>query len=189
MTEPPPAPAKTLELKQTWFLGVAALAVVSMFVFVILPYVDPKKAGQAVAGQVAQDFDLELIGGGAPGDRVRLSDLRGKPVILDFWASWCQPCREQGLALVQAAAQLGDDVTILGIATGDQRKDALDYLATAQLPYSNGLDAEGEVGRAYQVAELPTLMILDANGQIRGRYSRVVDASQVIELVRALEVK
>ena len=178
---------KTLEIKQTWFLGVTALAVILMFAFVILPYVDPKKSTQAVAGEVAQDFDLELIAGGSPGDRVRLSDLRGKVVLLDFWASWCKPCREQGHALSSAAKELQDEAYILGVATSDQRSLAMSYLAEASPPYPNAFDEEGLVGRAYQVAQLPTLMLIDAKGQIRGRFSRILSSAKIVELVRELE--
>ncbi len=187
MTEAPHKPQKTLELKQTWFLGVMALAVIFMFAFVILPYVDPKKPASSVAGQVAQDFDLELLSGGAPGDRLRLSDLRGSTVILDFWASWCKPCREQAQALEVAARRVGENVRIVGVATSDQRADALSYLETSRPPYPNVFDQDGQVGRAYGVAQLPTLMIVSARGEIRGRHSRILSAEKIVELVADLE--
>ncbi len=178
---------KTLELKQTWFLGVTALAVIFMFAFVILPYVDPKKPSQSVSGQLAQDFDLELLSGGAVGDRLRLSDLRGKTVILDFWASWCKPCREQARALKLAAPRLGKNAVIVGVATSDLRGESQAYLQESEPAYSNVFDENGLVARAYHVDQLPTLMIVDKKGQIRGRYSRVLTADRLIELVQKWE--
>ena len=187
MKQSEPKAQKTLPLSQTWYLGVSALAVIFMFAFVILPYVDPKKQSGAIAGELAQDFDLELLSGGAAGDRIRLSDLRGKPVILDFWASWCKPCREQATVLEAAYSKLQGRVHVLGVSTSDQRNDAVAYLEQAKPSYSNAFDADGLVGRAYQVAELPTLIIVDAKGQIRGRYNHIANAQQVIDIVDKLE--
>lgn len=187
MKQSEPQAQKTLALGQTWYLGVSALAVILMFAFVILPYVDPKKQSGAIAGELAQDFDLELLSGGAAGDRIRLSDLRGKPAILDFWASWCKPCREQATVLEAAYAKLKDRAHVLGISTSDQRDDAVGYLKQAKPSYSNVFDTDGLVGRAYQVAELPTLIVVDAKGQIRGRYNHIADAQQVIDIVGKLE--
>lgn len=187
MRQAEPNAPKTLALSQTWYLGVTALAVIFMFAFVIVPYLDPKKQSGAIAGELAQDFDLELISGGDHGERIRLSDLRGKPVILDFWASWCKPCREQAIVLEAAYAKLGGRAQLLGIATNDQHPDALGFLDQAKPSYSNAFDADGLVGRAYQVAELPTLIVVDAKGQIRGRYNHIANAQQVVDIVEQLE--
>lgn len=176
-------PQKTLKLRQTWFLGVMAAAVVLMFAFVILPYVDPPAK---MSGEVAADFDLELLSGGEPGDRVRLSDLRGRIVILDFWASWCQPCRLQAQALAEIAPQLGEDVYLLGIATSDTRDAALSYVREEEPPYPNAFDEAG-IGRSgYHVETLPTLIIVDTQGQVRVIESRVLSGPEILALVKAV---
>lgn len=188
MNEIPIQPAKRLEWKQTWFLGVAALFVILMFAFVILPYVDPRRPG-AVSGELAPDFDLSLLSGGASGDRVRLSDLRGKIVILDFWASWCKPCDEQTRSLATASRELGERARILGVATSDERGAALIHAERTGAPYSNGYDEGGLVGRAYRVDQLPTLVLVDQKGHMRGRFGEVLSAARVVELVAQLEEK
>lgn len=188
MSEANGNPQKTLRGRQTWFLAVSALSVILMFVFVILPYVN-KKSGSSLSGESAQDFDLELLSGGAAGDRIRLSDLRGRPVVLDFWASWCKPCEEQRVQLAQAADALGERARILGIATSDERALAQAHVKQTMTSYSNAYDEEGLVGRAYRVEQLPTLILIDHKGHIRGRYSEVLSQARIEEIVAQVEVR
>lgn len=175
---------KSLEFRQTWFLGVMALAVVSMFAFVILPYVDQRPA--KLSGQEAPDFDLELLSGGAPGDRIRLSDLRGQIVILDFWASWCRPCQEQGQVLSALNPALGEDVYLLGISTSDQRPAAEAFLKSEKLSYANAFDESGTVGGALSITQLPTLVVLNKSGVIVAAESRVLSGAEIQKLVSTI---
>ncbi len=184
MSDAPPASKKSLELRQTWFLGLMAAAVVLMFAFVILPYVDPKPA--KLSGQEAPDFDLELLSGGGSGDRVRLSDLKGQIVVLDFWASWCMPCRQQSQVLSAVAPQLKPDVYLLGVATSDQRAAALAFLEEEKSPYPNAFDEEGAVGAALHITELPTVVVLDKNGVIKAAESRVLGAQELVEIIQSV---
>jgi cytochrome c biogenesis protein CcmG/thiol:disulfide interchange protein DsbE len=185
MTDPAPSQKKSLELRQTWFLGLTALAVILMFAFVILPYTDARPA--RLSGQAAEDFDLELISGGAVGDRVRLSDLRGRVVVIDFWASWCLPCREQSKALSALSSQVAEDVYILGIATSDERPASEAFLAEEKPGYSNAFDEGGMVAGFFNVTQLPTLVILDRQGVVRVVKSQVFSLDELKALITAVE--
>ncbi len=184
MSDAPPVSKKSLELRQTWFLGLMAALVVLMFAFVILPYVDQKPA--KLSGQQAPDFDLELLSGGDSGDRVRLSDLRGQIVVLDFWASWCMPCREQSKVLSAVASELGSDVYLLGVATTDQRPSAVAFLEEEKPAYPNAFDEEGALGAALHITQLPTLVVVDASGVVKAAESRVLSADELLDLVRGV---
>lgn len=184
MSDAPTASKKTLELRQTWFLGLSALFVVLMFAFVILPYVDRKPA--KLSGQQAPDFNLELLSGGDPGDRVRLSDLKGRIVVLDFWASWCMPCREQSQVLSAVSPKLDSDVYLLGVATTDQRPAAVAFLEEEKPPYPNAFDEGGELSGVLHVTELPTLVVLDENGVIKAAESRMLSAQEIVELIASV---
>jgi cytochrome c biogenesis protein CcmG/thiol:disulfide interchange protein DsbE len=93
------------------------LAVSFLFGLIVLPRLDP--GASALLGQPAEDFALPVTHGGDPTSRIRLSDLRGQVVVLDFWASWCKPCLEQIPILAQAATALGERAILVGINTGD----------------------------------------------------------------------
>ncbi len=182
MTHPPEK--KSLTFRQSWFLGVMALAVIFMFAFVILPYVDPKPA--RLSGEKARDFSLELIAGGDPGSRIRLSDLSGKIVVMDFWASWCKPCREQTAILKQLATDLPPDVYLLGVATSDQREAAESYAVSSGAVYPSAFDEGGAVGAAFGVTSLPTMVIVDKEGVVRVIKSQIISRQELFSLLSSI---
>jgi cytochrome c biogenesis protein CcmG/thiol:disulfide interchange protein DsbE len=176
--------SKTLPLRQTWFLGIVLGAVVLVFAFVILPYVDPKP--KSAAGQEAPAFGLELLAGGEPGDRVRLADLRGRVVVLDFFASWCMPCREQAVVIEQVAREFeGKDVYVLGVGTSDDRDALMKFIGETKPSYPAAFDEGNVVANAYGVSALPTLVVVDRAGRILDHQSRVVSKRELTELVDA----
>lgn len=170
----------TTDPKQLWtFLGLAALAC-AIFGYAILPLMDPGRG--KLGGQLAPDFTLKLLSGGEQGSRLALSDQQGQVVVLDFWASWCMPCRQQAPILERFAATHKDDkVTVIGVNTGDVEPAALDFVRTLGITYPTVFDEKGEVARAFHAEELPTLVVIDPKGKVVATAARVVREGQLEE--------
>lgn len=129
-----------------------------------------KASEQTVAfaqrGFLAPDFELRSIDRGT----IRLSDLRGKVVILNFWASWCPPCREEMPALqrvYQAYQSQGVEVIAVNVTSQDTLSDALNFVQDNGLTFSVLLDEQGGVQSTYRISGLPTTFFIDREGKIR----------------------
>jgi cytochrome c biogenesis protein CcmG, thiol:disulfide interchange protein DsbE len=96
-----------------------------------------------------------------------LVGLRGTPVIVNIWASWCAPCRTEAPLLERTWRSHGGDVMILGVASRDQPDAALDFLEEFGVSYPNVFDTSGEIRRALGLRGFPTTYVFDAAGNLR----------------------
>ena len=119
-------------------------------------------------GREASDFTLELFSG----DRLRLSDLRGKAVLLNFWSSWCIPCRDEAPILEESWKRYKDKpVMFIGIDVWDDKDSALTYLKQFGGGYVNGIDSKGEIAVDYGVGGVPETYFIDSSGKIVDKYT------------------
>lgn len=141
---------------------IAAAAVLALFLALALRYA----AGQQRVAQpdaAAPDFTLETLEGAA----LALSELRGRPVLLNFWATWCPPCRDEAPALQAVHERYGDRLQVLGIDQKEGR-DAVDgFRRRFGLTYTLLLDSTGAVAERYGVRALPESWLVDAAGVAR----------------------
>lgn len=115
-------------------------------------------------GHPAPDFRLPDMSG-----RTRaLSDYRGKPLLLNFWASWCPPCRAEMPDLQRFYQLHGDQINLLGVNWGEPQAAVLVFLEKLKISYPNLLDQGGTTFVKYQLTGVPTSFFIDAQGVIRG---------------------
>jgi cytochrome c biogenesis protein CcmG/thiol:disulfide interchange protein DsbE len=98
--------------------------------------------------------------------QVTLASLRGKPAAINFWASWCAPCRREAPDLARVAHVLDGRARLVGVDWTDGTTAGRAYLRQYHLAYPNLVDADGTTGQAYGLQGLPTTFILDAHGKI-----------------------
>jgi len=120
-------------------------------------------------GYQAPDWTLPRLGREG---QMSLKELRGKVVVVSFWASWCGPCRVEVPALEEAWQAYKDrDVVIVGLSVDDRQEDADGFLRMFPVTYPVLLDLRGDrVGATWQVMSLPTTVIVDKQGVVRRRH-------------------
>lgn len=172
---------RTKNPRQAWLFFALLLGVTAYFIFIIVPYIRPKPA---LPKGVAPDFVLPVIVNGDPGSRIKLSDQVGKAVVLDFWASWCAPCRQQAPIIDKVAREnKGKDVIFVGVNTGDQKAAAIRFAHSRGLGYPVAFDPNGKVAEAYNVQTLPTLVVVNRVGHIIAIHHGVVPPHQLEQFV------
>ena len=137
--------------------------------------------GEVQVGQVpASDFEIELYGGGT----LRLSDLRGRVVMVDFWSSWCPPCRQEAPMLADVYRQYeGMPVEFVGIDIWDTEAGALDYLERYGVTFPSGEDARGQIAVEYGVRGIPEKYFIDGDGVIRQKFIGPMERGLLTELL------
>jgi thiol-disulfide isomerase/thioredoxin len=113
-------------------------------------------------GHSAPDFTLTTL----EGEHLTLSDLRGQPVVLNFWATWCPPCRAEVPALGAVSDSLEGGAIVLGVDVGESARTVSDFVAERGVSYPIALDGDSATARLYGVRVFPTTYLLDANGVI-----------------------
>lgn len=108
----------------------------------------------------------ELAGGGAAALDAQLLALRGHPVVVNVWASWCEPCIYELPFLQRQAVQRGDRIAFLGVNSGDNRADARRMIARFPMPYPSFEDPRQSIAGRYRVVGLPATAFYDARGKL-----------------------
>jgi cytochrome c biogenesis protein CcmG/thiol:disulfide interchange protein DsbE len=114
---------------------------------------------------------------------VRLAELRSKPVIINFWASWCVPCREEAPELARFDREMGARAHVVGVDFQDAKADALAFIREFRWRFPNVRDPRGKLAARYGLVGLPTTYVIDPQGRI----ARSMTGAQTFEkLARAV---
>ncbi len=130
-----------------------------------------------VAGHPAPDFTLKTLSG----ETVRLSDFKGRPVLVNFWASWCGPCRAEFPDFQRAYVDNADRLVIIGVnhTTADQPDVAADFVREMGVTFPIVLDETGETVKTYRVLGLPTTVFIDRNGIINEVFTGPINQAYI----------
>lgn len=140
-----------------WLVGPA-------LVFVLLLGAGMVLKGEAVEpGDPAPSVEATRLEGAGS---LALEDLRGKPVLVNFWASWCEPCEAEADYLDAAYAEYGEEVHFLGVNIKDARSDALEFVERYDVPYAQVRDEDLEWYDAFGLTGQPETFLVDAEGEI-----------------------
>lgn len=165
-------------------MGVVAGAILGLMAWGMLNQ-EPAtgRSGVTRVGKPALDFTLPLFSGG----EFTLSDYRGQPVVINFWASWCPPCREEAPGLERTWRRYRDqDVMFVGVDIQDAESDARAYIREFDITYPNGPDTSGIITMDYGVVGIPVTYFVDREGVVVRRFVGALPEGQLVAWVEEL---
>jgi len=155
-----------------------------LVIYGITRLLDPPKIGDLLdspdspsnfeKGAPAPDFELVSLSG----ESIRLSDLRGQIVLINFWATWCGPCEVEMPTLQARFEQYAADLVILAVNPQDSRADMLAYVGDLGLTFEVLMDTDNAVFRKYFVSGFPSSYLVDREGILRVQHVGLMTADQ-----------
>lgn len=164
-----------------WGWGALVVALIALAILG-LALIEANRSRPAV-GTLAPDFTLETL----DSEVITLSELRGNVVLINFWASWCVPCKEEAPALEALWRQYKDqDVVFLGIDWADPENLAREYLEDFDITFPNGRDLGEKIGDLYKISGVPETYLVDQNGVIDRFYMGPINFNDLRARLAAL---
>ncbi len=160
------------------------IGLTTLFGLAILPRLT--RGSHGMVGKPAPDFTLPVAANGDAGARMQLQELKGRPVVIDFWASWCGPCAMQAPILDRLARKYeGRGLVVLGVNIDDPPALAKEYARRKGLSYPILMDSNNEAGPMYGVSKLPSLIVIDRQGNVSSFMTGLVDEPSLDEVIAA----
>jgi cytochrome c biogenesis protein CcmG, thiol:disulfide interchange protein DsbE len=164
--------------------GVVAAAVVVVAVLSVVA--SGPGAAASRSDPVAASFSLPRVGPSGSGSRVSLAQYAGKPVIVNFWASWCSPCQQETPLLASWYRSEQGRVPLVGLDENDTQSAALAFARAKGVTYPLGFDPQTVAASAYGVVALPQTFFLNAKHQIVARIYGAVTTGDLTKDVRLM---
>jgi cytochrome c biogenesis protein CcmG/thiol:disulfide interchange protein DsbE len=143
---------------------------------------DPHALRSPLVGRPAPAFELRPVGGGAP---VSLAALRGKPIVVNFWATWCMPCLEEHAALQAGARASG--AQFLGIVYEDEEGNVNNFIKQRGSSYPSLMDEGGRTAIAYGVGGVPETYFINSAGTIVRKFAGPLNPEALADLLRQVQ--
>lgn len=177
-----------LRVKGLLFLlaGLAAGVLLGLTVLYAIPAASrTARPAPPATGKTIQDFSLQDI----DGKNIRLSSLQGKPVIINFWATWCIPCREEMPLLSRYANDLKGKAVILAVNNDEDASLVREYIGKLGIQFPVLLDSGGRINALYYVQSYPNTFFIDSDGVLRAQHIGQLDEALLVRGLEAVEIK
>lgn len=138
--------------------------------------------GGDVVGERLTELTLPCLTGGPV---VNLAQLGGRPVVINLWATWCGPCREEMPILQDAYERLGEHVSFVGVNTKDDPDSAAAFLEAVGVSYPQLVDVDGQLLAHLHTPGLPVTVVLDPSGRVTNRHVGPLTSDELRDLVEA----
>jgi len=136
------------------------------------------RSGMMRVGLPAPDFSVQLF----DGSEISLSELKGSPLLINFWASWCPPCRQESRTLERTwQAYREGGVMFVGLNVQDTVEDAAAYVREFDLTFPNGRDVDGKITVEYGVVGLPVTFFVNREGTVERRWVGAISQERLVE--------
>ncbi len=168
--------------RRRW-LRIALLLVPGVVFIALLVGAVMNTAEPPAPGDPAPSFRSELLSGEG---QLSLEELRGKPILLNFWASWCDPCKEEAPMLREAHQRYGDEVVFVGVDIRDARSDAVRFAEKHQLDYVHVRDEDGTISDSFGLTGQPETFFIDEEGEILEHVPGPLFRDSLFQLLDAL---
>jgi cytochrome c biogenesis protein CcmG/thiol:disulfide interchange protein DsbE len=165
------------------WMVIVAFSILLVFLAVIGGSMRREQTGSIEIGQVVPDFSIVPY----TGEPYNFSELMGKVIVVNFWASWCDPCAQEAAPLEQAWRyyQPSGEVAFLGIAYTDTEPAALSYLEEYDITYSNAPDLQMRISQMFRITGVPETYFIDREGRLvyvkKGPFTSLGEFQAVIE--------
>ena len=168
------------------WIGLSLAAITAVLHFVLAKGFgrDPHEVPFQLRGKPAPDFTLRRLDTGTP---VKLSDLKGKPIVLNFWASWCGPCKMEHPVVSMAARRYGQEFQFFGVVFEDTEENARVFAGTPDPSFPQLVDERSRMAVDYGVTGVPETYFIDAQGIIRDKVAYPIDPRTMAEKLAALK--
>lgn len=142
--------------------------------------IKPKRRVPLQEGSKAPDFTANLL----DGTTFTLSELQGKPVIINFWATWCGPCVQEMPAFQRLKEDFGDEIGIIAVNSGEDEETVMEFVEENGYTFPVVLDADYDVSMLYPTNGIPYTVILDEEGSVTHLSTGATDADTMYEIYK-----